>query len=63
MASPSEARRLWIARVARRFGCTMADVRAMTLADVAAMDKVLREEAADAQRRAQAYKARGKRRG
>lgn len=39
----------------------MADVRAMTLSDVVALDSVIREEEAQAQRALQARKARGRR--
>ncbi len=60
--SPADARRRWVARVARRFGVSMADVRAMTLADVFAMDEVIRAEETEQRRRLEAAKARGRRR-
>lgn len=59
--SPADDRRRWVARVARRFGVSMADVRAMTLADVFAMDAVIREEQVAQRRAAEARKARGRR--
>lgn len=58
----AEERARWVAKVARRFGCSMADVRAMTLRDVAAMDHVIRKEEADQERRRQAAMARRGRR-
>lgn len=61
MAAADE-RAYWIAQTARLFGCSMADVRAMTLRDVAAMERVLREEAAHRERRRQALAARSRRR-
>lgn len=56
-----EERRRWIARVARRFGVSMREVRSMTLKDVVAMDAVIREEELRARQMAQARKARGRR--
>ena len=50
-----------MARVARRFGVSMAEVRAMTLADVFAMDSVIRDEETERRRMAEARKARGHR--
>lgn len=49
-----------MAKVARRFGVSMAEVRAMTLADVFAMDRAIRDEELERQRLAQARKARGR---
>lgn len=62
MAAADE-RAYWIAQHARLFGCSMADVRAMTLRDVGAMTRVLREEAAQKERMRQAQAARRSGRG
>ena len=43
-----------IARVARAFGMSMAEVRSMTLRDLVAMSDVVREERSEAQRASQA---------
>lgn len=59
MAAADE-RAYWIAQTARLFGCTMAEVRAMTLRDVRAMERVLREEAAHKERMRQARAARSR---
>jgi hypothetical protein len=59
--SAADERRRWVARVARRFGCTMAEVRAMTLADVFAMDRAIRDEEVERRRAMEARKARGRR--
>ena len=59
--SAADERRRWIAVVARRFGVSMADVRAMTLADVFAMHEVIRAEDVERRRSMEARKARGRR--
>ena len=59
--SAADERQRWVARVARHFGCTMAEVRAMTLADVFAMDRVIRDEDVERRRQMEARKARGRR--
>lgn len=59
----ADARARWIARLARTFGCSMAEVRAMTIRDVGAMAAVVKEEQAAQERRRQAQRARSGRRG
>lgn len=44
-----------IARLARAFGLTMTEVRAMTLSDANAMADVVRQEQIEARRAAQAH--------
>ena len=56
--SAADERRRWVARVARRFGVSMREVRSMTLADVFAMDKVIRDEDVERRRAMEARKAR-----
>lgn len=43
-----------MARIARRFGCTMADVRAMTPEEIDALAGVIHDEEQAAERMAQA---------
>jgi len=52
------ARAVQIARWSRMFGISMADVRALTLRDLAALSTVLREEQAQAERQRQAARNR-----